>query len=107
MELNYNSGHNGKRVQSDEVIGMSVDIHDMKETDIAKDAYRFVNKKEGMGEHTKLEKMPRDAKSAAAERRAFRSLHKRESADSPKGTVGPMAPMEIRIKQLSLFPGIY
>ena len=60
-----------------------------------------------MGESTKPGMIPRDAKSAAAERRAFRSLHKRKAPTGPTGTVGPIAPMEIRIKQLSLFPGIY
>jgi len=106
MEVNYSSGRNGKKAQSDEVIGMSGDIRDLKDEDIAKDALRYISKKEGMGEHTQPEKMVKGSKSAAMEKKAFRTLHKKVSKGYDE-TVGPRTPMEIRIKQMSLFPGIY
>jgi hypothetical protein len=106
MELNYSQGRNGKKAQTDEVIGMIGDIRDMREEDVAKDAFRYISKKEGMGEHTMPEKVMKGSKSAAMEKKAFRSLHKTVSKGYDE-TVGPRVPMEIRIKQMSLFPGIY
>ena len=115
MEINYNPGNNGKMTQRDEVIPMSMDIHEMKESDIAKDVLRYIAKKAGFREARPREKkeeegaseIPKGRRSAAAERRAFMSLSKRPEAKTPEGTVGATVPMEIRIKQLSLFPGIY
>jgi hypothetical protein len=107
METNYSQGRNGKKVQSDEVIGMQTDIRDLTDENIAKDAFRYISKKEGMGEHTTPEKMITTGKSKAAEKKAFRMLSKQQPAKGPVGTVGPIVPMEIRVKQLSLFPGIY
>jgi len=113
MEINYNSGHNGKKADRDEVIGMTMDIHDMKESDIAKDVLRYIAKKAGYREprlreeRSKSPEPLKGRKTAAAERRAFLSLSKKPEPKLPEGTVGAKVPMEIRVKQMSLFPGIY
>lgn len=103
MEINYNSGANGKKKQTNEVIGMGIDLENLTETDIQKDAFHYVSKKED----TNPKRVVRGEKSAYMELRAFNALHKQKQTESPKGTVGPTVPMEIRISQLSLFPGIY
>ena len=77
---------------------------------ITKMALRYISKKGGQGEST-VESLGKyvpyqDTKSRMAERRAFRELHKVEKAPVPTG-VADRVPMEIRVKQLSLFPGIY
>ena len=113
MEINYNSGNNGKRAERDEVIPMNMDIHDMKESDIAKDVLRYIAKKAGFREprqrveRSKSPESLKGRKTAAAERKAFLSLSKKPEAKLPEGTVGAKLPMEIRVKQMSLFPGIY
>jgi hypothetical protein len=110
MELNYNSGNNGKRADRDEVIPMNMDIHDMKDSDIAKDVLRYIAKKAEFRPREKKEEggeVLKGRKTVAAERKAFLSLSKKPEPKLPEGTVGARLPMEVRVKQLSLFPGIY
>lgn len=77
---------------------------------ITKMVLRYLSKKQGQGESTvdpARKYVPyQDQKSREAERRAFGRLHKMEKAPVPSG-VADRVPMEIKVKQLSLFPGIY
>ena len=99
MELNYNPGLNGKRHGTNETILLHTDLQDITDSAVAKDAFTYVAKKKEPAPDTKEQR--------SLERRAFRKLHKKVEPTGPTGTVGERIPMEIRIKQLSLFPGIY
>jgi hypothetical protein len=111
MDLNYSHGRNGKKAQTTEVIPTEITMEDIAKGDpITKMVLRYLSKKQGQGESTvdpASKYVPyQDQKSREAERRAFGRLHKMEKAPVPSG-VADRVPMEIRVKQLSLFPGIY
>ena len=114
MNINYNQGRNGRKHQTTEVIPGPTDITDLTEENIFRDVVRYIARKvdrkgqdSTVASDEPLASARETLRNRALQKRAFLALSKQETADGPKGTVGERIPMEIRIKQLSLFPGIF
>jgi len=117
MEFNPANGRNGKKVQTTEVMGMNMDIAEVSDDKaMNRSVMRYFNQKKDSSSSTVDEVVPSltnpnifpsNKKTEIAQKKAFNRLSMMKRAEPPKGTVGSIEPMEIRVKQLSLFPGIY
>jgi len=117
MDFNPKSGRNGKKIQTTEVMGMDMDMAELAEGKaLIRTLMKYLSHKQEESKPDIDDTVPAlqspydvktDRKSALAQRKAFNTLSKMKRAGPPKGTVGPDVPMEIRVKQMSLFPGIY